>query len=390
MRREIKFCELMNILSASTPGSRDTVPVMSTTGSPPPLGAMTDLLSWRPTRFAPLAWREAFDARLERRASAMFAKFGPDDCLAEAMGLLPETSRRRFLRAPAVATILRREVDDQFDGRRFAELLLAEMAAAGVVAEVPESVWTPRGDRFLNRSAPECWRLPGAVLSYTGINLDEESLFQFPDDKFGIAATVPHVTQEREIVTIRVLTAIDEMRQSCVLALDLVTTIIEVLALRRQPTNATAFHSSTFCSHPGLVRFTNTHLPDADIAAIMEALVHEAIHCILHVHEEIEGAFLLTAEANQRTVVSPWTGVTICLQSYIHACVVWYGIYWLWSREGFGAGIPRWRIEMLRTRAQRGFKQRPVRAGLMPFSKFLTESIKDLLQELEGRMLSLT
>jgi hypothetical protein len=390
MGREIEFGELMNILNDSTPGSRDTVTAMPTTGSPPPLGAMTDLLSWWPTRFAPLAWREAFDVQLERRASAMFAKFGPDDCLAEALGLLPTTSRQRFLRAPAVATILRRGVNDQFDSRRFAELLLAELAAAGVVAELPESGWTPRGDRFLDRSAPERWRLPGAVLSYTSIDLDEESLFKFPDDEFGTAATVPHVTQEREVVKGRVLTAIAEMRQACALALDLVTTIIEVLALRREPTNATAFYSSTFCSYPGLVRFTNTHLPYADTAAIMEALVHEAIHCILHVHEEIEGAFLLTAEADQRTVVSPWTGATIHLQSYIHACAVWYGIYWLWSREGFGSGIPRWRVEMLRTRAQRGFQHHPVRAGLMPFSNFLTESIKDLLQELEGRMLSLT
>ena len=377
-------------MNTSVPIKRSTVDINLPAGVLPPLSTLADLASWNPAHFGPLVWREAFDMVLEQRSNTMFEKSDPDGYLAKALSLLPSTSRRRFLRTPAVATILRRDVGDQFNGWRFAKLLLAELAATGEVAELPESVWTPRGDRFLDRSMPMYWGLPEVILGNTGITIDEQSSFQFPDDEFGIAGTMPHAKQEREVVVFRVHSAIDALRKACLPALEMVTTIIEVLAFRRESVEATAFYSSTFVGWPGLVRFTNAHLPDADTAAILEALVHEAIHCILHVHEEIEGTFLRSSEAAQRTMISPWTGAKIRLHSYIHACVVWYGIYWLWSREWFGCGIPQRRLAMLKARAHRGFKNRPVRMGLAPFNSLVTDSIRELLQEIEDRMLSLT
>lgn len=350
---------------------------------------MADLLCWQPVSFTPLTWRDAFDAQLERRVSAIFAQSQFDDCVAQSLALLPESKRRRFLRAPAVATLLRRHVSNPFDAQLFAELVLAELAAAGVATELPESLWTARGDRFLDRSAPESWTLPGATLGDTGMAVDEASSFQFPDDEFGIEATVPHDGRELEIVAGRALTAIAALRRACAPALSLVTTLTEVLALRREPAEATAFHSSTFCGYPGLVRFTNAHLPDIDTVALAEGLVHEAIHCVLHVHEELEEPFVRTAEANHTKVVSPWTGATIRLQSYIHACAVWYGVYWLWSMDGFAAEDSSEHVQTLRQRAQRGFRHRPISAGLSPFNHLLTNSIKGLLQELEARMLCL-
>lgn len=353
----------------------------------PPLGSLADLLSWRPVHFTPLAWRDAFDTYLERRASVIFAQLDLDGCLAQSLAMLPESGRRRFLRAPAVATLLRRHVGNQFDGQIFAELVLAEFAAAGIATELPESMWTAHGNRFLDLSAPERWTLLGATLGDTGIAVDAASSFQFPDDEFGLSATVPHDGGELDMVMCRMLAAVSALSQACAPALELVSTLTEALALRREPTEAMSFYSSTFSGYMGLVRFTNAHLPGVDTAELVEALVHEAIHCILHVHEELEGPFVGTAEANHTKVVSPWTGATIRLQSYIHACIVWYGVYWLWSIEGFAAGSSNGQIERLRQRAQFGFRHRPISLGLASFSHLLTKSIKGLLQELEERML---
>jgi hypothetical protein len=354
----------------------------------PPLRSIADLLSWRPVSFAPIVWRDAFEAELERRTRAIPAEADPDGDLAQSLVLLPGNARRRFLRAPAVAMLLRRDAGNRFDARLYAQLVLAELAAAGIVTELPKSLWTARGDRFLDRSAPACWTLPGATLGDTGICVDAASPFQFPDDDFGIAETVPHSSGELEIALGRVLNAAVELRRACPQALALVTTFTEVLALRREPADVASFYSSTFPGCPGLVRFTNTHLKSADTMVLVESLVHEAIHCILHIHEELEEPFVCIAEANDAKVVSPWTGDTIRLQSYVHACAVWYGIYWLWSIEGFAAGGSREWVATLRQRALRGFQHRPVSGLLVPYNSLLTRSIKGLLLELEERMLS--
>lgn len=357
--------------------------------SVPPLSIMADLLSWQPVQYTPLVWRNAFDAQLERQASEIFAQLELDGWLAQGLALLPESARRRFLRAPSVAMLLRRHAGNQFDGRLFAELILAELATCGILLELPESLWSARGDQFLDQSAPLRWTLSGPTLGDTGITLDLASPFQFPDDEFGIATTIPHNSAELEIVTSKLLNSIAELRQHCAPALALVTTFTEVLALRREPEQALSFYSSTFSGYPGLVRLTNGHLPGADISALVEAMVHEAIHCILHVNEELEEPFVRVEEANHTKVVSSWTGSTIRLQSYIHACVVWYGVYWLWSIEGFASGSAQVQVELLRQRAYRGFQHRSISEALEQFSHLLSPSIKELLHELEERMLSL-
>jgi len=353
----------------------------------PPLIAMADLLQWTPVRHGPVLWRDAFEMHLERHVLAVLAQSEPDRCLEESLTLLAEGARRRFLRAPAVATLLRRQLGNPFDDRVFARLLLAELAAAGIPTELPESLWTARGDRLLEQGEPERWTLTGAPLGDTGIALDLASPFEFPDDEFGIAETAPHGSEELEIAMGKVLEAIEALRLASPPALALVTSLIEVLALRRELPKPTAFYSSTFPGCPGLVRLTNTHLPEASSHAIVEGLVHESIHCILHVHEELEEPFVRKAEDRDTKVRSPWTGATIRLQSYIHACAVWYGIYWLWSADGFAAGPPDGEVETLRQRARRGFQYRPVSVGLAPFRDLITNSIGALLQELEERML---
>lgn len=355
----------------------------------PPLNSLPDLLSWRSIHFAPLAWRNAFDAYLEKRAGVVFRHSDLDGCLAQSLTMLPENKRRRFLRTPSVAMLLRRHISNQFDAQLFAELVLTELATAGIATELPRSMWTARGDRFLNLSTPECWTFPEVNLGDTDIAIDTASSIQFPDDEFGLPATVPYDGEELEMVIHRILTAVSALHQACAPGLELVTTTTEVLALRREPAKATSFYSSTFPSCMGLVRFANAHLSDVDTAALIEALVHEAIHCILHIHEEIEEPFVRAVEANHIKVVSPWTGATIRLQSYIHACIVWYGVYWLWSMEGFASEDTNRRVEILRQRAQHGFQCRPISIGLVPFSHLLTESIKGLLREVEERMLAI-
>jgi hypothetical protein len=347
---------------------------------------VAELLRWRPARVPLRAWRDAFEEHLEQRACSIFTRSEANRCLGESLALLPASTRRRFLRAPAVSTLLGGPSGGPFDARHFAGLLFAELAAAGVAAGLPASCWSARGDRFLDRSAPQSWSFPGATVGDTGIAIDEGSSFRFPDDEFGLTATQPHDRRELEIAVERVLAAAASLGRGSPPALAFVTTFIEVLALRREP-QPVSFHSSTFPGFAGLVRFTNAHLADLDTPALMEALVHESIHGILHFHEELDGHFVRPLQATCK-IVSPWTGAIIGLRSYVHACAVWYGIHELWSLEGFAEGEHHEHARTLGQRARSGFEHRPVSVGLAPFDHLLTTSIKQLLLEIEERMLS--
>jgi hypothetical protein len=352
----------------------------------PALGIVAELLRWRPAQVPLRAWRDAFDDHLEQRASSVFTRSEANRCLGQSLSLLPAGARRRFLRAPAVSTLLGGPPGGPFDARHFAGLLFAELAAAGVAADLPASCWSARGDRFLDRSAPQRWTSHGATLGDTGIAVDEESSFRFPDDEFGLTATRPHGRRELELAVKRVLAATASLGRGSPPALAFVTTFIEVLALRREP-QPVSFHSSTFPGFAGLVRFTNAHLADVDTPVLMEALVHESIHGILHFHEEFDGHFVRPMQETCK-VVSPWTGAAIGLRSYVHACAVWYGIHELWSLEAFTEGEDHERARTLRQRARAGFEHRPVSVSLAPFDHLLTTAIKRLLLELEDRMLS--
>ena len=198
---------------------------------------------------------------------------------------------------------------------------------------------------------------------------------------------MPHDPAEYAFAVKKVTQGLDALADVSPCALELVVSLIEVLALRREEPESPDFYSSTFPGCPGLVRFTNTHRDETDLYELIEGLVHESIHCLLHVYEEIQGPFVRKQDDSHRKVQSPWSGTTIRLQSYVHACAVWYGLYWLWSHHDFAAGPCADRVAVMRQRAGFGFQFRPVSVVLAAYRPLLSNEVWPFLLELEDRML---
>jgi HEXXH motif-containing protein len=283
--------------------------------------------------------------------------------------------------------LLRHGTSAEADSQRFAELLLAELAAIGSVPQLPRSLWTARGDRFLT---PENVQGPDKTgLGDTGIALDERSPFSFSDDEFGLAGTLALDEASCAAVKDKLLSAFGILQMLSDRIYSFVTTFIEVLAIRQHLEQPNVFYSSTFSRYIGLVRFTNAHRPNANMPTLVEALVHEAIHGLLYMCEELAPAFSVKQEAERISLNSPWTGATISLHSYMHACAVWYGIYWFWS-EVLRARVDGMELcEASRDIAHAGFKHRPVSKGLASFEHLLPSGMNNLLRELEARMLAM-
>jgi hypothetical protein len=324
-----------------------------------------------------LFWRQAYEALLETRLDARVQTDGDVAPVARALRLLTPAQRGRFLRAPAVADLLRtpRE-DDDCSAALLARYAMAELTALGIGGAPQDGLWTARGVPAEGGAE---------VLPGTDISLDLESAFRFPDDEFGLGATRWHHKAELNVVRPRLAQAI-ALLSDLPGALAFANSFIEVLALRSEPGGRPAFHTSSFSGLIGLTRFTNAQIDSVDSALLAEGLLHEATHGMLYLFEEITAPFVTDVTANRTAVTSPWTGATIRLQSLIHACVVWYGTYWFRRRalelELLDAATAGPRMEV----ARRGFHRRPVSDVLARHKAVLHPETFEFLAPIEARM----
>jgi HEXXH motif-containing protein len=103
---------------------------------------------------------------------------------------------------------------------------------------------------------------------------------------------------------------------------------------------------------------------ESDTASLAGSLIHEAIHQLLYVLE-YEGKFLVDdaeAKANAR-VTSLWSGRSLELHSFFHACFVWYGLASFWGRAQSTGVFEASSVQRELTRCLSGFRnQNPVDA----------------------------
>jgi hypothetical protein len=329
-------------------------------------------------------WRGWFGDALDERIGALARTYPVYTRVAQALDLLPPEVRRAFVRAPAVSSLLLHGDDEPDVCAGLVEgLIMGELVALGLVPQLPGEVhWSARGDRRVPSAGAE------PALGGTNVALDVESPFRFPDDEFGIeGGTVPYDPAELARATALIEESVGVVRV-IEPARALVDTFVEVLALRRETGETHGFQSSTFSGLVGLVRLTNAHLDGISAALAGEALVHEATHGMLYMHEELCEPFVAESARNE-TTTSPWTGATIALHSLLHACLVWYAIHSYWSgllAAGACDGAEaRTRIVV----ARRGFKARPAAALLDGQAALLSAGAADLLERLDAAMVDL-
>ena len=301
--------------------------------------------------------------------------------------MLPRDRRRRFLRAPQIASrLLAHQPPDSFDSGPVAKSLLAELAVAGIVSELPDPVWTVLGDRCLDPAAAACWGKTGAGILGTHIVVDGAG----PTD-FSHGATGPLVlpTEDHRVAIGRKLSeAARAVAASSASTFRFWTDCVDVIAIRTTVDPLAPLSSNSLLRNARLTLILNGHLGRSETAPIAEAIVHEAIHSLLFMFEEVHAPFLpRNSGAEFLTVRSPWSGKDLFLSAYVHACVVWYGLYWFWTAAAETAAWPAQYCSELRARAWTGFERRPFERLPTDCQKLLSPEITRLLAEIEDRML---
>ena len=276
---------------------------------------------------------------------------------------LPARSRVSLFRAPrVVAQVLAWHHGERLDISQLSGLVLAELVNCGLVKDVPIAVWTARGDA---RVSSKDGRLSTQVTPWLiedMISVDDESPQLFPYDGSEQKLLLPLEREDAERVRNVLREALDHLAESSIPVSSFVKLFLRQVSIRIEPGAPDTFNSSSFSTYIGLALLINAHLKSVDAPNIIEALTHEAIHSMLFMIEELERPFLLERSSARIQVQSPWSGNVINLHSYIHACLVWYGLYWLWTRLIVTKILPEERCTKFRQRALAGFGHSPIEA----------------------------
>lgn len=191
---------------------------------------------------------------------------------------------------------------------------------------------------------------------------DWRSDFPFPQGGDTARGLVPYSPPEIPSLRAKIVQAWQSM-QLVPRAFDFSSTFTTLVAARREP-STDRLTSGSFSGYAGLTLLTNVHVLSADLASLVDALVHEAIHGALYLFELLRQPLLLARLGP--TIRSPWSGNCLSLDSYVQACFVWSGLFNFWNFESSAAIAADDRRQALRLRALNGFRHRPVTKLLLP------------------------
>jgi HEXXH motif-containing protein len=150
------------------------------------------------------------------------------------------------------------------------------------------------------------------------------------------------------------------------------------------------FWSGSNGQYVGRVMIVNADAPNTDTEEIADAIVHEAIHGFLYMHESIEpwvlGKKLYT---NAGVIASPWSGTELPVRPFMQAAFVWYGLAMFWAQHIDGGPFDRERARAMLERSLAGFRRGSLVDRLKPWQAKIRSEMTDAINGLQRDVLSL-
>lgn len=214
--------------------------------------------------------------------------------------------------------------------------------------------WCPSGNRHIDGS--------GAISQWPILN-DRVALDLDSPDEIAIGSETPPAAEGWSPIDEKMrdstLSSINQA-YSCVTNLRpslgaFLNACTRSIVLRQSTSGMFASYSS--CYYIGRNTLVNPQLVDRLL--LSEALLHEAIHSYLYMIDPDPFWGLKSAsDAADATVISPWTNRSLPLFAFLHACFVWYGLFFFWARVMQREGATNGRAVDHLSYAQGGFMRR--------------------------------
>lgn len=269
----------------------------------------------------------------------LFLKFINKNNLEEDYSKLNSEEKKHLLRTPEVINKLLWQNDFKEDQLKLffsyaMEMEQAKQSKKFDYAEYSDSSWTLDGSFFISHTGDDNFdTFSTPYLSDTKIPIDCFSIYNRIDEehmpKEWLSESYDY--SEAEELTDN-LTKIYDSFDSIIKCL--IQKHVYTLLLRKIPNKETLFTSGSDGGYIGRILICNGHTVEDSV--IVDALVHEAIHGLLYMIDELNVWQPSREISNEigRTVVSPWSNNSITIRNLVQAIYVWYGLYNFWDKYG--------------------------------------------------------
>ena len=318
---------------------------------------------------------------------------GPDSrTIWDRLNALSEANASRILNSPELFHhLLKRHRDGSAPLKQFLQnSITAELVLERRVARLNAPVWTALGDHYFP-AGPTPHLKPHFQADTLGDNLvfDHSSPnarrpFQassFREVRPGEA--LPLSAEEQTLTRSRISEVCERLAANKNPAYLLIKHNTRVFIPRKDTDNADFFSSSSSRSFIGRTIIIGGHLPDINAAQMTNSLIHEALHSFLYKHEVVT-PFVDAPDMGVGILLeSPWSGGTLNINTYIHACFVYYALlhYWygLQNRDAFSSQTILGGIE----KTVRGFEKGEMFKRLEPHRRHVRPEMLDQLERIQ-------
>jgi hypothetical protein len=300
--------------------------------------------------------------------------------LVEQFMALPQASKKRLLNAPLFHVLLSRKrlpTPEMWD--QLGSILAVEQYLLGDRGKVEQRAWSALGDVSVPPAEGDTEMFQAAYLR--GVLLDASSpnvakSWIFP----GLGAVAHYTKAEMAGLQSKIEDHLEHIYATAPAAGYLVTNSIKVLALGKSAESSSIAASMSARVNIGLVGLGNLHSSHWTPATLSEALVHEAIHSVIYRLELFQSLYTDERAAWTEEIVSPWSGRTLKLHSFVHASYVWFGIWNFWRQR-----TSAWSSSENEAKALKGFLHRdPSEESFVPnrFHKFLQPFVLETIDKM--------
>jgi hypothetical protein len=353
---------------------------------------MPEALSWSAESPAFDEVHAAYLHRLERTFIATLRRNPQSTNVAHIVELRDQISRQgyeRFVTAPETSRrLFWPDVDWEDDLAFYATALLAEAAREGIAKKIPRELWTAVGD--------VCYFPDGHRLEWPHVPKMMPLDFGSPHAVWiDLSGATWKTDRPREPLTLHELnaafqkieSALDGIGKLAPRAVAFSARFNKVLVIQKDNNAPTQCQSGSTGQFVGRSFVTNVQNASITEEAVAEAVVHEAVHSILYMHQILEpwGPAEFIYDQKPR-IASPWTGRPLPLRSFVEACFVWYALAHLWcyavSDDYFEGQQVRYHL----LRAIRGFLGKPLADPLAECQNVIHRLLVEVIDSMQARV----
>jgi hypothetical protein len=269
---------------------------------------------------------------------------GSRNAVVSRLRKLSSASQRRLFSAPELFRTLTHSVRN--GGSRLLSFIETSLDAEECLEKQKaprHPVWSARGDWYfpagfsadgLPRRANTMWKSDEV---FRAPMLDEMIAvdYQSPHARAAFYPNLPRFVafdpDEVAIVLAKLSRAMRSVRSVSNEAYGFIVTFLNHIVLRKtkSASRCASFSTNECIGRAGLM---NPQSENYDWVTLANDLLHEATHHFQYILDRRRSLLPEPAAARRVPMVSPWTGNSISLYSFVSACFVWFGLVHFWKR----------------------------------------------------------